>query len=88
MKRLIILASSLLLVSCAMQPRTITLPPITKQVIVKCPIPNIPHTKKPIIKQQEPITEKLQQLLNYMFRLQRENKLLRDVLKTCKGGKQ
>ena len=86
MKHLIILASSFLLFSCAMQPQTVTLPPVTKEVIVKCPIPDIPHTKKPIIKKQEPITEKLQQLLNYMFRLQRENKLLRDVLKTCKGG--
>jgi len=86
MKRLIILASSLLLFSCAMQPKTITLPPITKEVIVRCPIPSIPHVKKPIIKKQEPITAKLQKMLNYMFRLQRENKLLRDVLKTCKGG--
>jgi len=86
MRLLLILASSFLLFSCAMEPKTITLPPITKEVIVRCPIPNIPHTKKPIIKRQEPITEKLQQLLNYMFRLQRENKLLRDVVKTCKGG--
>ena len=86
MKRLIILANSLLLFSCAMEPKTVTLPPITKEVIVRCPIPDIPHTKKPIIKKQEPITEKLQKMLNYMFRLQRENKLLRDVLKTCKGG--
>jgi hypothetical protein len=86
MKRLIILAISLLLFSCAMEPKTITLPPITKEVIVRCPVPDIPHTKKPIIKRQEPITAKLQKMLNYMFRLQRENKLLRDVLKTCKGG--
>jgi len=86
MRLLLILASSLLFFSCAIEPKTVTLPPITKEVIVKCPIPDIPHTKKPIIKQQEPITAKLQQLLNYMFRLQRENKLLRDVLKTCKGG--
>ena len=86
MKRLLILVSSLLLFSCAMEPKTVTLPPITKEVIVRCPIPDIPHTKKPVIKKQEPITEKLQKMLNYMFRLQRENKLLRDVLKTCKGG--
>jgi len=84
MRLLLILASSLLFFSCAMEPKT--LPPVTKEVIVRCPIPDIPHTKKPIIKQEEPTTEKLQQMLNYMFRLQRENKLLRDVLKTCKGG--
>jgi len=86
MRLLLILASSFLLFSCAMEPKTITLPPVTKEVIMRCPIPDIPHTKKPIIKRHEPITAKLQQLLNYMFRLQRENKLLRDVVKTCKGG--
>ena len=86
MRLLLISVSSLLLFSCAMEPKTVTLPPITKEVIVRCPVPDIPHTKKPVIKKQEPITEKLQKMLNYMFRLQRENKLLRDVLKTCKGG--
>ena len=86
MRLLLISVISLLLFSCAMQPKTVMLPPITKEVIVRCPIPNIPHTKKPVIKKQEAITEKLQKMLNYMFRLQRENKLLRDVLKTCKGG--
>jgi len=85
MKLLITLASSLLFFSCAME--TKTLPPITKEVIVRCPIPNIPHTKKPVIRQDEPITEKLEKMINYMFKLQRENKLLRAVLKTCKGGK-
>ena len=84
MRLLLILASSLLLFSCAME--TKTFPPITKEVIVKCPIPDIPHVKKPVIKQQEPITVKLQKMLNYMFKLQRENKLLREVLETCKGG--
>ncbi|DAD54666.1 TPA: conserved hypothetical protein [Aquificae Joseph's Coat Spring virus] len=86
MRLLLILASSLLFVSCAMEPKRAMLPPITKEVIVKCPIPTIPHTKKPIIKQQEPITVKLQKMLNYMFKLQRENKLLREVLEICKGG--
>jgi len=85
MRLLLILASSLLLFSCAME--TKPLPPITKEVIVRCPIPDIPHVKKPIIKQNEPTTEKLQTMLNYMFKLQRENKLLRAVLETCKGGK-
>ena len=85
MRLLLILASSLLFFSCAMQTKTLP-PTITKEVIVRCPIPDIPHTKKPIIKQQEPITEKLQTMLNYMFKLQRENKLLRAVLETCKGG--
>jgi len=86
MKLLLILASSLLFFSCAMQTKTAMPPPIIKEVIVRCPIPDIPHVKKPIIKQQEPSTEKLQTMLNYMFKLQRENKLLRAVLETCKGG--
>jgi hypothetical protein len=86
MRLLLILASSLLFFSCAMEPKTQMPPTITKEVIVRCPIPDIPHVKKPIIKPQEPITEKLQKMLNYMFKLQRENKLLRVVLETCKGG--
>ena len=84
MKLLLISVSSFMLFSCAME--TKPLPPITKEVIVRCPIPDIPHTKKPIIKQDETITKKLQEMLNYMFKLQRENKLLREVLETCKGG--
>jgi len=87
MRLLLILASSLLFFSCAMETKTAMPPTITKEVIVRCPIPDIPHTKKPVIKPDETITEKLQKMLNYMFRLQRENKLLRVVLETCKGGK-
>jgi len=86
MRLLLILASSLLFFSCAMETKTTMPPPIIKEVIVRCPIPDIPHVKKPIIKPKELITEKLQKMLNYMFKLQRENKLLRTVLETCKGG--
>jgi len=57
---------------------------IEKEVIVKCPIPDIPKTERPMIKPEQPATEKLQSLLNYMFRLERENQLLREVIETCK----
>jgi hypothetical protein len=57
---------------------------IEKEVFVKCPIPDIPKTEKPIIKPDQPYTEKLQSLLNYMFRLERENELLREVIDTCR----
>jgi len=57
---------------------------IEKEVIVKCPVPDIPKTERPIIKADQPITEKLQSLLNYMFRLERENQLLREVIDTCR----
>jgi hypothetical protein len=57
---------------------------IEKEVIVKCPVPDIPKTERPVIKADQPHTEKLQSLLNYMFRLERENELLREVIDTCR----
>jgi hypothetical protein len=57
---------------------------IEKEVIVKCPIPDIPRTERPIIRPEQPYTEKLQSLLNYLFRLERENELLREVIDTCR----
>jgi len=79
MRLLSILALSLFLFSCAPK-----LQVIEKEVIVKCPVPDIPKTERPVIKPDQPATEKLQSLLNYMFRLERENQLLREVLDTCK----
>ena len=79
MRRASILALSLSLFSCATTPQV-----IEKEVIVKCPIPDIPNTERPVIKPDQPTTEKLQSLLNYMFRLERENQLLREVIDTCR----
>jgi len=79
MRHLLILTSSLFLFSCATTPQV-----IEKEIIVKCPIPDIPQTERPVIKPEQPATEKLQSLLNYMFRLERENELLREVIETCR----
>lgn len=79
MKRVSILALSLFLFSCATKPQV-----IEKEVIVKCPVPDIPKTERPVIKPDQPHTEKLQSLLNYMFRLERENQILREVIDTCR----
>lgn len=81
MRRVSILALSLYLFSCATKPQVQV---IEKEVIVKCPIPDIPKTERPVIKPEQPATEKLQSLLNYMFRLERENQLLWEVIETCK----
>jgi len=81
MKQVSILALSLFLFSCMAKPRVQI---IEKELIVKCPIPDVPKTEKPVIKPDQPYTEKLQSLLNYMFRLERENELLREVIETCK----
>jgi hypothetical protein len=81
MRRVSILALSLLLFSCATKPQVQV---IEKEVIVKCPVPDIPKTERPVIKPDQPPTEKLQSLLNYMFRLERENQILREVIDTCK----
>lgn len=78
---LALLALSLFLFSCATKPQVQV---IEKEVIVKCPIPDIPQTERPTIKPEQPYTEKLQSLLNYIFRLERENQILREVIETCR----
>jgi uncharacterized protein YybS (DUF2232 family) len=72
---------SLFMFSCATKPQVQV---IEKEVFVKCPIPEIPRTERPIIKPDQPHTEKLQSLLNYLFRLERENQILREVIDTCR----
>ena len=79
MRRLLILASSFVLFSCATTSQI-----IEKEVFVRCPIPEVPKTDRPVIKQDMTYSEKLKTLLDYMFKLERENELLRDVLDACK----
>jgi hypothetical protein len=78
MRRLLILASSLVF-GCATAPQV-----IEKEVFVRCPIPEIPKTERPVINEDATYSEKLKTLLDYMFKLERENELLRSVLDTCK----
>jgi len=79
MRRLLILATSSLLFGCATTPQV-----IEKEVFVRCPVPDVPQTEKPTIKQDATYPEKLKTLLDYMFKLERENDLLRSVLDACK----
>jgi len=81
MKQVGLFILSLFMVSCATKPQVQV---IEKEVFVKCPIPEIPRTERPIIKPDQPHTEKLQSLLNYLFRLERENQILREVIDTCR----
>jgi hypothetical protein len=78
MRRLLILASSFVF-GCATKPQV-----IEKEVFVRCPVPDIPRTERPTIKQDATYPEKLKSLLNYMFQLERENELLRNILDACK----
>jgi len=70
MKRAGILSLSLFSFPCATKPQVQV---IEKEVIVKCPIPDIPKTERPVIKPEQPYTEKLQSVLNCTFKLEREN---------------
>jgi hypothetical protein len=79
MKRLLILVSSLVLFGCATAPQI-----IEKEVFVRCPVSNVPREERPIIKPDATYPEKLKTLLDYMFKLERENELLRSVLDTCR----
>jgi hypothetical protein len=78
MKRLLILLSSLIF-ACATRPQI-----IEKEAFVKCPVLDIPKTERPIIKQNMTYPEKLKPLLDYMFKLERENEILKSILDTCK----
>ncbi len=78
MRRLLILASSLVF-GCATAPQI-----IENEVFVRCPVPDVPKTEKPTIKQDASYPEKLKTLLDYMFLLERENELLRSILDACK----
>ncbi len=78
MKRLLILASSFVF-GCATTPQV-----IEKEVFVRCPIPDVPKTEKPTIKQDATYPEKLKTLLDYMFQLERENELLRSIIDACR----
>jgi len=57
---------------------------IEKPVYLKCQIPEVPKTQKPVLKDDMSYPEKLQNLLNYMFDLEKENELLRKVQEVCK----
>ncbi len=78
MKRLLILASSLVF-GCATTPQI-----IENEVFVRCPVPDVPKTERPTIKQDATYSEKLKTLLDYVFLLERENELLRSIIDACR----
>jgi len=57
---------------------------IEKPIYLKCQIPEVPKTQKPVLKDDMSYPEKLQNLLNYMFDLEKENELLRKAQEVCK----
>lgn len=57
---------------------------VEKPVYVKCKIPEVPKTQKPVLKGDMSLNVKLQYLLNYMFDLEKENELLRKAQEVCK----
>jgi hypothetical protein len=77
MKKLLIIPT-LFIVSCS------TTKYIEKPIYVKCTLPEIQKTQKPVLKPEMSYPERLQALLNYMFELERENELLRKAQEVCK----
>jgi hypothetical protein len=57
---------------------------VEKPIYLKCNIPEVPKTQKPILNEEMSYPERLQALLNYMFSLERENELLRKAEEVCK----
>ena len=56
---------------------------VEKPIYLKCQIPEVPKTQKPLLKDDMSYPEKLQNILNYMFDLEKENNLLREAIKIC-----
>jgi hypothetical protein len=77
MKKLLIIPS-LFILSCSSTKY------VEKPIYIKCQIPEVPKTPKPVLKNDMSYPEKLQILLNYMFDLERENELLRKAQEVCK----
>jgi hypothetical protein len=57
---------------------------IEKPIYLKCNIPEVPKTPKPLLNNEMSYSERLQALLNYMFDLEKENELLRKAEEVCK----
>jgi hypothetical protein len=77
MKKLILIPT-LFIMSCS------TTKYVEKPIYLKCSIPEVPATPKPVLKDDMSYPEKLQILLNYMFELEKENNLLRKAQEVCK----
>ncbi|MBX0312572.1 MAG: hypothetical protein JHC31_12520 [Sulfurihydrogenibium sp.] len=77
MKKLLIIPT-LFILSCSQTKY------IEKPVYMKCQIPEVPKTQKPMLKDDMSYPERLQALLNYMFDLEKENNLLRKAQEVCK----
>jgi hypothetical protein len=57
---------------------------VEKPIYLKCQIPEVPKTSKPVLNNEMSYPERLQALLNYMFDLEKENELLRKSMEVCK----
>ena len=80
MNKVLIIPIALLLFSCSAKPKV-----IEKEVFVRCPVPDIPKTEKPKIDMNNTYVEKLKAIVDYLFKLEYENELLRNALQVCKG---
>jgi hypothetical protein len=57
---------------------------VEKPIYLKCQIPEVPKTQKPTLKDDMSYPERLQNILNYTFDLEKENDLLRKAQEVCK----
>jgi len=56
---------------------------IEKPIYIKCKIPEIPTTCLNNVPKNASYSKKLQIILNNCLKLEKENKLLREAIKTC-----
>jgi len=80
MRRPLILCLGLFLFGCAGAPKPTI---IEKPVYLKCQIPEIPPADLEKVPENATYPQKLQIILNNCLKIQRENQLLREAIKTC-----
>jgi hypothetical protein len=57
---------------------------IQKPVYIKCQIPEVPRAELDPIPENATYPRKLQIILNNYFKLEKENKMLREAIEVCK----
>jgi len=81
MKRFLIPLLGITLCSCSLCTPEIRY--IKKPVFIKCRIPEVPKADLKPVPENATYPVKLQTILNNYFKLQKENKMLREAIKVC-----
>ena len=82
MREVMLLIFLLLLTACSFSKPEIRY--VEKPVYIKCKIPEVPRACLDPIPENATYPEKLQIILNNYFKLEKENKMLREAIEVCR----